>query len=91
MNTDCKSKVKLIGLDTTTDSTFGAEVAGGDVDAALVRLFNKALHGPVVSGPRRWAWAPGDVTAVFVGQTKDARPHYLHVSFSDRREWFAAA
>ena len=81
--------LKLIGYDETTGSTFGAEVVDGDVHAALGRLFDKAFrsHGPIFN-PRWFCGVPAvDRAVVWVGQSRDARQHSLHVSFSDGRVW----
>ena len=83
------TKLKLIGSLGTPKRTgsVAVDVVNDDVDAALGRLFNKAFRSRgTVYGVRCWAWAPGCRQATFVGQTIDARPHYLSVSFSDDRE-----
>ena len=82
----------LLGLDEHVGQVHRVQIIEGDVNTALLRLFNKAFR-PKIQHVKWWAGVPGvDRAVVFCGtdQTGSDR-HSLHVSFSDRRVWGAAA
>ena len=79
--------VKLVGLNDKNEQFEVAYLEHENVTDSVQRLFKKVL-GQSVASPQWECGMPNqDRTVVWKASTADARTYYLHVAFSDGRNW----